>query len=198
METRGGSGEHNPYIYLESKTLRVIQSCSHGDGIFRSSADMNLSPPSPNDFYTYCYTTKQLCTSTEASEAQRSLITGLLRDVSELELKRKVEQQLADMSAALGYHRSYWEYKEREVNPACKKTVYSPRAEVFTYPLQLRVNSPHAQSLITRPCNQLVVFRTYKGQEQFTDLAENRDYLSPVFGVNRFKQASREIQWVRH
>lgn len=176
---------------------RVIQSCSHGGGIFRSSADSNLSPPSPNDFYAYCYTTKQLCTSTEAFEAQRSLITGLLRGVSELELKRKVKQQLADMSAALGYQRSDWEYKKREVNPACK-TVYSPRAEVFTYPLQLRVNPPHAQSLITGPRNQLVVFRTYKGQKQFTDPAENKDYLSPVVGVNRFKQASREIQWVRH
>lgn len=62
------------------------------------------------------------------------------------------------MSAALGYQNSDWECKEREVNPACKKTAYS--LEVFTYPLQLRVNPPHPQSLITGPCNQLVVLRT--------------------------------------
>ena len=62
---------------------------------------------------------------TEAFEAQtqRGFITGLLGDVSGLELKRKVKRQLAAVSAALGYQRSDWECKEREVNPACQKTV---------------------------------------------------------------------------
>lgn len=163
METRGGSGGHNPYIYLIPKRPRVIQSCSHGGGILRGNASCNWSPPSPNDFYTSCYTTKWPCTSTEAFEAQtqRSLITGLPGDVSGLGLKRKVKQKLAAaVSAALGYQTSDWEHKEREVNPACKKTVYSSRAKVLTYPLQLRVNPPHPQSLITGPRNQLVVFRT--------------------------------------
>lgn len=34
-----------------------------------------------------------------------------------------MKQQLAAVSAALGFQRSDWECKEGEVKPACKKTV---------------------------------------------------------------------------
>lgn len=144
------------------KCQGVIQPCSHGGGIFRGNTSSNSSPPSLNDFYTYCDITKQPCASTEPFEAQTKwgFTADLPGDVSGLQLKRKVKWQLAAVSAARECQRSDWECKEREVNPACKKTVYSSRAKVFTYPLQLRVNPPHPQSLITGPRNQLVVFRT--------------------------------------
>lgn len=76
------------------------------------------------------------------------------------------ESKAAAVSEALGYQRSDWECKEGEVNPAHKKTAYCSRASVFTYPLELRVDPPHAQGLIPGPRNQLVIFTAWREQKQ--------------------------------
>lgn len=130
IDTRGGRGGHNPYIYLAPEPPRntVLQPWMWH---FRGNAGSNCPSPSPNKLLHLMLDIKAALHSHRKllRQAQKGRpITGLLGDVSGPELKRKVRQQLASVSAALSYQRHDWECKEGEVNPACKKTVCVSRA----------------------------------------------------------------------
>lgn len=156
MDTRGGRATFSWHLNHQEIVLQPWR------WHFRGNAGSNCPPSSQNKLLHLMLKQQSSLAQPQAFETEaqkRRPISGLHGDVLGLELKRKVKKQLASVSTALWYQRSDWEGKEGEVNPACKKTIYSPRARAFTYPLQLRVNPPHAQGLIPWPRNQLVIFR---------------------------------------
>lgn len=131
MDTRDGRGGHNPYIYLAPKPPRnrVLRH-------FRGNAGSNCPPPSPNKLLHLMLDNKAALhshqnfwdTGSKEKTHHRSPWGCFWAGAEE-------ESEAAAAGFCACSTMIPEECKEGEVNPACKKSVYSSRSRASTYPL---------------------------------------------------------------